>query len=57
MVGSVIKIIVGLFLWQMVPGMLKISNLKAKTFAQLCCNVLGIIVVISGAISLITSLF
>lgn len=53
MIGTIIQIIIGLLVWKVVPGWIEYGNKKLRDFIQLCCNIIGIILVISGCISLI----
>lgn len=53
MISIIINILIGLFIWRLLPNMLKISDSKVKSFAQMACNIIGIIIVIGGAIRLV----
>lgn len=53
MVGSIIQIFLGLFIWKLVPGWIEYGDKKVREFIQLCCNVVGIVLVVFGAIGLI----
>ena len=52
MLGSIIKIIIGLIIWKLIPGWTEYGDRKVREFIQLCCNIIGIIFVIFGVISL-----
>lgn len=53
MVGSIIQIILGLFIWKLVPGWIEYGDKKVREFIQLCCNVVGILLVVFGVIGII----
>ena len=53
MIVAVVKIILGLFIWRIVPGWIEFGTAKARSFVQLCLNIIGIVIVISGIISLL----
>lgn len=55
MISAIVKIIFGLFIWKIVPGWVNFGSSNARSFIQLCLNVIGIIIVISGGISLLRS--
>lgn len=56
MFGSIIQIIIGLLVWKLVPGWIEYGDRKVRDFIQLCCNIIGISLVIFGAIGLIRQL-
>ena len=56
MVSAIIKIILGLVVWKMVPGWITEGNKSARDVIKLACNIVGIILVLSGCYSLIISL-
>lgn len=56
MVGAIVKIIIGLFIWKIVPGWIEFGSSKTRSFVQLCLNIIGVVVVIAGIISLLRSL-
>lgn len=53
MISSIVRIVIGLLIWKIVPGWIEFGTPQARSFIQLCCNIVGIIMVISGIISLI----
>lgn len=55
MLGAIVKIILGLFIWKIVPGWIEFGSPKSRSFIQLCLNIVGIIIVIGGIISLLRS--
>lgn len=57
MMNSIIKIIIGVVLWKLVPGWIQYGNKKVRETIQLICNILGIVIVIAGVISLLHYLF
>lgn len=56
MVGAIIRIIIGLFIWKIVPEWVEFGSTKARSFIQLCLNIIGIVIVISGCVSLLRNL-
>lgn len=54
--GPIIQIIIGLLIWKIVPEWIEYGDKKVREFIKLCCNIVGIIVVLFGAISLIRQL-
>jgi len=56
MIGAVVEIIIGLVIWKLVPGWITEGSKKTKEFLRLACNIVGIIVVIAGSLSLVRSL-
>lgn len=56
MIGSIIKIAIGFLLWKYVPRWITYGPAKTRSYIQLGCNILGLIIVISGVISLLHSL-
>lgn len=57
MINAIIKIIIGVVLWKLVPGWIQYGNRKVREAIQLVCNILGIVIVIAGVISIIKYLF
>lgn len=55
-IGPIIQIIFGLFVWKIVPGWIECGDKKVRDFIILCCNIVGIIFVLFGAINLIRHL-
>lgn len=53
MISLIFNVLIGLFIWQLLPKMLKISDSRVESFAQLACNIIGIIIVIGGVIRLV----
>lgn len=51
--SSVIQIIVGLLVWKIVPDWIQVKGRKSKNFIKLCLNIIGVIVIIFGIISLL----
>lgn len=56
MTGAILKIILGLFIWKIVPGWIEFGDGRMRSFIQLCVNIIGIIMVISGGLSFISSM-
>lgn len=57
MIGAILKIIVGLILWLVVPNWITYGPLKVRQWLQLICNIIGVLVVLSGGVSLVKVLF
>lgn len=56
MLTAIIKIIIGLFFWLALPGILvkpKSRNKGLKLFIRICCMILGIILILYGSIDII----
>lgn len=56
MVSSIVKIVIGLFVWKIIPGWIEYGSKNVRGFIQLCCNVIGVILVVLGVIDLIRQL-
>lgn len=56
MISAIIEIILGIVVWQLVPGWITEGNKSARDVIKLACNIIGIILVIAGCYSLIMSL-
>lgn len=52
MIASIVIIAIGLVVWKLVPGWIEYGNHSIRQFIQLLCNIIGIIMVIAGAIDL-----
>lgn len=57
MLSSIIKIIIGVVLWKLVPGWIQYGNKKVRETIQLICNILGVVIVIFGVVSLVRTIF
>ncbi len=57
MISSIIKILVGLFIWKVAPRLIEFGDKKMKSFVQISLNVIGVIIVIMGVLSLLSWLF
>ncbi len=59
--GSIIKIIIGLFIWMVLPSLIFQNKTKKKApykrFTTVVCAIVGILIVVFGAIELIKSGF
>lgn len=53
MVPEIIKIILGLVIWKLVPGWITEGNNSLRDIIKLVCNIVGIIMVLVGCYSLI----
>lgn len=56
MIEGIIKIVIGLFLWKVVPGWIEFGSAGARSFIQLIFNIIGVILVIVGAVNIVMSL-
>lgn len=56
MIGGIIKIVIGLFLWKVVPGWIEFGSSSVRSFIQLIFNIIGVILVIVGAVNIVMSL-
>lgn len=57
MILSIIQIIVGLLVWKIVPGWIQIKGRKNKNLVKLCLNIVGIVIILLGIVSLLKALF
>jgi hypothetical protein len=53
MISAIIEIILGVVIWQLVPGWITQGNRGAREAIKLVCNIVGIILVLAGCYSLI----
>ena len=53
MIEGIIKIVIGLFLWKVVPGWIEFGSSGARSFVQLIFNIVGVILIIVGAINIV----
>lgn len=53
MINAIVKIILGYLLARIIPQWIKYGNKKTRDLLQLICNIIGIILVILGIVSLI----
>lgn len=56
MTGSILQIIAGLLVWKIVPGWIEYGDKKTRDFINLCCNIIGIVLVIFGVVGLVQHL-
>lgn len=56
MVSAIIRIILGLVIWKIVPGWITEGSKKVRDMIRLACNIVGIIMVLSGGYSLLKDL-
>lgn len=54
--NAIIRIVIGYFLWRIVPGWITYGNKKTRDKIQLVLNIIGILLVLFGIISLIKSI-
>lgn len=52
MISAIILILIGLVVWQLLPGWINPSA-SARRFVNLACTIIGVLIVIGGAIDLI----
>jgi len=56
MTSSVVKIIIGLVIWKLVPGWITQGKKSVRDAIKLGCNIVGIIMVLVGGYSLLMAL-
>jgi len=54
--GVIFQIIIGLLLWKLVPRWIEYGDRKTREYIKLGCNIFGIILVVLGIVSILTSL-
>lgn len=57
MISNIIYILIGLFIWLLVPGFFRSSTPQAKKTINLVCVIIGLVIVIGGVIGLLCSIF
>ena len=57
MISSIIQIIVGLLIWKIVPDWVEMKSRKSKSSIRLSLNIIGIVIILFGIVSLLRSLF
>ena len=57
MISSIIQIIVGLLVWKIVPDWIEVKSRKSKNLVKIILNIIGIIIILFGIVSLIKTLF
>jgi uncharacterized membrane protein len=57
MIASVVQIIVGLIVWKLVPDWIQVKGRKNKNLLKICLNIVGVLIIIFGIVSLLKSLF
>ncbi|MDE6333456.1 MAG: hypothetical protein K2L77_02295 [Muribaculaceae bacterium] len=55
MISAIIIILLGLVVWQLLPGWIRPSE-SARRFVNLACTIIGLLIVIGGAIDLIRAI-
>lgn len=55
MANALIKIVLGILLCSYIPKWIKYGDKKIRGYIQLGCNIIGIILVIFGALSILNS--
>ena len=53
MIAAIIEIILGVFIWRVVPSWITTGSKGTRDTIALICNILGVLIVIGGIISLI----
>lgn len=56
MIGAIIKILLGVFIWKVVPLWIEYGSKKVRSYIQLALNILGILIMISGILNLLGSI-
>lgn len=57
MIAAIIEIILGVFIWRVVPSWITSGGKGTRDTVELICNILGVLIVIAGIISLVRWLF
>jgi len=57
MVSALVQIVVGLILWKIAPTWIQTRSRKSKKLIKLCLNIIGIVIVFFGVVSLLKALF
>ena len=55
MISAIIIILVGLVVWQLRPGWIKPSA-SSRRFVTLACTIIGLLLIIGGAIDLVRAI-
>ena len=53
MTTAIIKIVLGLVIWKIVPGWITEGNKSVRDIIKLACNIIGVIMVLAGCYSLV----
>ncbi len=53
MIAAIIEIILGVFIWRVVPSWITTGSKSTRDTIALICNILGVLIVIGGIISLV----
>ena len=56
MMGGIIQIVLGLFLWKVVPGWIEYGSASVCDFIRLLFNIVGVILTIMGVIRVLGNL-
>jgi len=59
MTGSIFRIILGLFIWMILPSMVK-KKIKSKSmfkFITISCFLIGILIIVYGAVGILVGVF
>lgn len=54
--SSIIVIVIGVLLWQVIPKLITNGSKKARQTIGLICNIVGILLIIAGAVSFFKAL-
>jgi len=57
MMSSFLQIIVGFLVWKIVPGWIEVKSRKSKNLVKFILNILGVIIILFGIVSLLKSIF
>lgn len=57
MISSIIQIIIGLLVWKIVPDWIEVKSRKSKNFIRLSLNIIGIVIILFGIVSLLKAFF
>ena len=56
MISAIIEILLGVFIWRVVPGWITSGSKGARDTIGLVCNIVGIIILIAGCLQLLRAL-
>ena len=54
--GGIFQIIIGLLIWKLMPRWIEYGDRKTRKYLKLGCNIIGVILVVLGIVSILTSL-
>lgn len=54
--GGIFQIILGLLIWKFAPRWIEYGDRKTREYLKLGCNIIGVILVVLGIVSILSSL-